>query len=354
MTRKVSRLWAIMAALSFASCTTATERPRVEVDEPYVVVPARPTPPRWPLDPIRLNQAACDECAQRGASDSSRFFFGREPLAAVDRLTTAHLEPVEPNSDAADHDFATMFTSGYFGGIYLRGALVGPAEQSTPPARLANNVTTRLSHDLDGTVGVLRRTAEAGDVAQIRQTSRRWLVPVASILGYNLGYVQVALDNPPPGVVIEPGALTCDSALRCRSEVLPLGALDRLDHVLSSLETPTEQHWQRTAAIIDQTIDRTVPSGRGVWTRLLDGSSFSPAAYSAVVDLSIGFLEVTQLALLGLAAGSNLTDSSTAQDIDSAIDGIAATASLVAWAGSYFLGLASPLPDDALPVLRCP
>jgi hypothetical protein len=86
-----------------------------------------------------------------------------------------------------------------------------------------------------------------------------------------------------------------------------------------------------------------------VWSRLLSTDGFDPAAYEAIVELSYGFLEVTEAAMLALAEGA-------VGDVRLGRRGLLLAAGLLLWSGSYLLGLTG---DDTttgptgLPTLRC-
>lgn len=76
------------------------------------------------------------------------------------------------------------------------------------------------------------------------------------------------------------------------------------------------------------------------------GADFDPAAHDAIIELSYGFLQVTEVALLGVFEGA-------AGNTAAGRAGIAASAALLLWSGSYFLGLAADAPTDDLPTLTC-
>lgn len=342
----MGRVAVVLAASLCASCTPASEPAGLDVDGRYVAVPARPAFDAWRLDAGPLDTAACTACAT-STGGPSRFFYGTEPLAAVDRMAVG--APTE-------HDLATMATSGYFGGIYLRGALSGadaaaPTQLLAPALRQVDATVTRTATHL--------LAAADGDAAAVRAASRRWLTVATAVLGYNLGYLEVALANPPAGSEGTPGAddsFQCTSPLACHSSALPLAALDDMDDVREQLDARRTAQWRAAGSEIDVVLAGTRPAGATVWNRILSGSDFSTTAYESIVDLSVGFLEVTQLAVLGLAAGTTLPAGSQpadAQLIGRAATGLRAMAALVIWSGSYFGGLASPLPNSVLPQLRC-
>jgi hypothetical protein len=159
----------------------------------------------------------------------------------------------------------------------------------------------------------------------------------------------VALENPPAGIDPDEaaGRIDCPTELSCRTPSLQLGGAGRYDATFARLVAPPDPRWRTVATQVDGLVGAAVPGGRSVWTGLLAGGGFDAEGYDAIVDLSGGFLQVAGVALAGAA------EASAGGDPDLARRSLALTAGLVAWAGSYFLGLASPLPDAALPALTC-
>jgi len=309
-----------------------------------VSMPAIPLPPAqsYAVSAAAVEELGCAECDLGSTPDDARFFYGTLPLGAVDRLVTG---------TATDRrtELGHLFASGYFGGIYLRGSLAGGvADDLSPFAPLLDQVGALTQVGLDSIVGELTRIARTGTEQEVRDATTVWSAVLAAIAGYNRGYLEVALQHPPAGVTVDPAAFSCASLFGCRSSELPLPALDALQGQLDALNGPPTFEWLSVAMAANTIGNAAVPAGRQVWDGLLSSASFDPAAYRTIVDLSVGFLEVTQAALLADLAGP------TGGDLVLARRGLEATAGLVTWAGSYFLGLASSLPNTALPTLTCP
>lgn len=311
---------------------------------PYVVsMPTIPLPPAqsYTVSAAAIEALGCDECDGNTTPDSARFFYGKLPLGATGDLVTG---------SAADTRTAlgNLFASGYFGGIYLRGNLSGGvADDLSPFAPLLDQLGALTQIGLDTIVGDLMRIAKTGTEQEVRDASTVWSALLAAIAGYNRGYLEVALQNPPAGVTVDPGAFTCASLFDCRSTELPLPELDALAGQRDALNGPPTFEWLSVAMAANSIANAAIPAGRDVWNGVLGSASFDPASYRTIIDLSVAFLEVTQAALLADLAGP------TGGDLALARRGLETTAGLVTWAGSYFLGLASSLPNTSLPTLTC-
>ena len=336
----------LMAACLVAmSCSTPGPGTMAAVHTDTVDVPAIPLPATAHLavDAAALDSAACDECnaiaATGDTADAARFFFGRLALGAIDELASM------PSPARQRALLGNLFVSGYFGGIYLRANLssigVDPADGS-PVSAVQDLIGRATLGALDDIAGDLGDAGRGGDVSGPSVT---WSVALAAIDGYNRGYLELALAHPPVGAAT-PDPLVCTSLFDCRTAALPLGALDRFAAQGAELARPTDPTSAQVASTLAGIGSASVPGGRDVWTKLLSNAGFSPAAYRSIIDLSGGFLEVTQVALWLLAAGAR-------GDVESGRAGLASAAGLLVWAGSYFLGLQSPLADDQLPQLHC-
>jgi hypothetical protein len=303
------------------------------------------------VDGSLVDALACDACADAGGSplDPARFFYGLLPLAATDALV------VGPTPDAASvrSHLGSMFASGWFGGLYLRanlssiGAASGAGAGAPDPVRdlVLVAVGDATYGSLDGFATQVSRTARWGSPAEVRSASAALSRLLAAVHGYNRGYLEVAIANPPPGAPAPP-ALDCDGPFDCRVDSLPLASLDALAGTLDRLSTPPDQRWAALAGSLGSIGESAVAGGRSVWEGLLGGADFDADAYAAIIELSYGFLEVTQAALLGVAEGA-------VGDVATGRRGLLAAAALIVWAGSYFMGLAADAPTDVLPALDC-
>lgn len=343
MSRLRVLLAALAASLVAAGCAPAPQGSIPAVVTAHASVPAMPLPPgrSMVVSAALLEQAACTECDRVEGADRDRFFSGRLALGALDALLA---EPAGPDVVG---QAGNLLVSGYFGGIQLRGVLgsIG-ARDAGPAAPLLEQVGRSTAAGLDQEVGRLQRLAADGSDAQVQRTMAD-LAPVLALLyGYNLGYLRETLEHPPVGTTID-GRIECPTPLSCRTPTLQLAGAARYDATFDRLATPAGPRWSSTAAVLNGLVDAAEPGGRAVWSQLLAGDGFDPEGYEAIVDLSGGFLQVSGVALAGAAEAASGGDPVLARA------SLALTAGLIAWAGSYFLGLASPLPDTALPQLNC-
>lgn len=274
---------------------------------------------------IRVDGPTVEEF-QCAACEDADSFYGALPAATFDALVPT------PGPQRRSELLGNLLISGYFGGIYLRGALspVGVVEPPGPPLFEAIGRTT--FSELANQVASILEIVDHGDDQAVANASKIWSNQLALVLGYNRGYLEVALANAPPGVT-PVNSVTCVDLLECRGTKFPLRLLDELSAAKASV--PSE---------ITTLLTNSVETGRGVWTAILNSNSFTPSSYSTIIDLSGGFLQATQAALWANAA--------TTATPSLRRNGLTLAAALLVWAGSYFIGLASPLPNTAQPSLK--
>lgn len=336
-----------MVVVLAAACSVPVgSLPALRTDR--IDIPAMPLPP-VPILRISaeaLEAAACVECERLASlgtpADAARFFYGQIPIAATDILFEMGL-----NGDTAEQ-LGNLVVSGYFGGLYLRNNLgsIGMDVAELPTAPILEWIGAATLGALDALAGGLVGTARTGSPDEVRSSAAFSALLLAALHGYNRGYLETVLANPPAGVD-PPEPPACPTIFDCRVPSLPLDALDALAPTRDRLDRPPDLTWEVWANALWSTAVGSIEGGRGVWNRLLSTSGFTPGAYEAIVELSVGFLEVTQAALLASAEG-------VVGDVEVGRAGLVLTAGLITWAGSYFLGLASPLPTDDLPTLTCP
>lgn len=347
--RRRGTLAVALAALLLTACTPPGGS-IPEVRSTHAMVPVMPLAPAtgWRLDETALDVLACIECAGTDP-DPAGFFYGRLPLGTGDALTLG----VWPDGSAVDARAAlgNMVASGYFGGIYLRSSLAsigaeGSAQEG--PMSGALDAIGRVSAEaFDSTAAALLHLADTGSNDEVRGASALWSVLLGAVYGYNLGYLEVTLENPPPGVAAPRHSLECGPLFDCRTPALPMASLDGFADVIANLADPPNLEWRLGSAVLRSAADGSVAGGQIVWERLLASGDFAPDAYESIVELSGGFLQLTQAALLANAAAA------FGDDIERGRVGLRLTAAIVMWAGSYFLGLASPLDDSVQPSLTC-
>ncbi len=344
-TRRLGWTFSILLACAvIASCAAPPPGMVGGVDEEHVQVPSVPLPTVASLSVTAalLDRLACDECQREGGADRDRFFSGRLALASLDALIA------DPSDPRRSEWGGNLFVSGYFGGLQLRGTLGSlGARDAGPASPLIDLVGRSTLAGIDDLVHELSSVAAEGTESMVRARATQLLPVLALLYGYNLGYVQVALERPPTGVTNPVGRLICDTSLSCRTPGLELAGATTFASSAQRLVSPPDERWSQTAALVHAVVTASVPGGRQVWAGLLSGGGFGSAGYDAIIDLSGAFLQVAGVALAGAAEGA------AGGDADVARRSLALTAGLLAWAGSYFLGLASPLNDTDLPQLRC-
>lgn len=276
-------------------------------------------------------------------ADSPRFFFGDLAVASLEQLADPTVTP-----DQTRLLLGNLAVSGYFGGIWLRDNLRDTATAATPAA-----VTAAAAPVIDLSPAALGLRLFDGLAAGLvgAAQSNPWIVntvahlsvPVLlALYGYNKGYLEVVLENPPPGVPSMADTLTCNGFLDCNSSAFPLELATRYDSALTQLDHPTTLGWAEMA-VWSKVLESATGAGRFVWQAIVAAGGLSPASYAALVDLSSAYLMVSKAAVLSsmiAAADGDAGIGSTSLRLQ---------AGLWMWSGSYFAGLASSAPSGTLP-----
>ena len=329
----------VVVGTSCAGPPTVTTRTGRALTLPSVPVTDRPG---IRIDPAHIDDAACDRCdAAGGVLGVEEFLYGDLAVDAFRRLAA----PSRPGATERAVLLGDLVVSGYHGGRWLASELDSLGAGATDPVAdaVALAVSDGLFAALADLVAATSAAAGTADPALAAGTSALLL----AVYGYNRGYLDLALERPPPGVSPDPDAVHCATPLSCTSGRFPLGAVDRWTEVDGLLAAPPSDTWTAAAGQVDALLGPSLDAGRGVWERILAGSGFSATSYGALIDTSAGFLAVTGLALRASLTGWADADPAAARaSLDLA-------AGLVAWAGSYFLGLAAPA-GGPLPTLDCP
>lgn len=304
-----------------------------------VELPTIPLPPAaaWQVSPDAFLDLACDACETGSPVDPARFFFGTAPMATVDDVVAG---------TAADRRAAlgNIFSSGYFGGLRLRGALGAGGEDLAPFAPLLDLLGALTQSGLDSVVAGISNTAAHGSPQEVRDAAGAWAALLAGVSAHNRGYVEALVDRAPEGVDVS-GALTCSSTFDCHSDRMHLASLDLLAGQSAKLASPPDVGWFAAAAAATTLASTATQAGRDAAGEL--PSSLTPEAYEALVDLSAGFAQVSQAAMLASLAGP------TGGDVALARRGLETAAALVTWAGAHLLGFASPLSSSTMPTVTC-
>ena len=344
-----------------ASSTVAGPR-RIVVSHPAESVSQAPEPesvsvnlPAMPVESgasFTVSRAfmagfAADYIAAGGnPADSPRFFFGDLAVASLDALADPAVTPEQSRLLLGN-----LAASGYFGGIWLRDNLrgTGTAATTVAPAVVTAAVKPVIDlspsaialHLFDGLAAGLVGAAQSSP--WIVNTVAHVSVPVLlALYGYNKGYLDVVLENPPPGVPSMADTLSCNGFLDCKSSAFPLELATRYDSALAKLDNPTTLGWAEMA-VWSKVLESATGAGRFVWQAIVSAGGLSPTSYAALVDLSSAYLMVSKAAVLSsmIAAADG--------DAGVGASSLRLQAGLWMWSGSYFAGLASNASAGTLP-----
>lgn len=329
--------------------------PAVAVSEPAIPEVTVQLPPMpvtddrgFTVSQRAITDAATAYVAEGGdPADSPRFFFGDLATGTLETMASVPL-----TRDQERVEMGNLAVSGYFGGIWLRDNLGAQPTQPTEPTESAQRARTLGSAPPGGWISALGLRGFGAFVAGLTDISRvPWLsapaaqasVPVLlSLYGYNKGYLEYLLDNPPPGVPSMRDTLTCNGFLDCNSSLVDLEIANRYDSALIDLEHPPTLRWV-DMKVWTSVLEFTTGAGRFVWEIITPPGGFSPNSYSALVDLSSAYLMVSKAATL--ASMKSYGD----RDAHLASTAMLLQAGLWMWSGAYFSGLASNAPRGTIP-----
>lgn len=276
-------------------------------------------------------------------ADAPRFFFGDLATGTLETLASV---PLTRNQERVE--MGNLAVSGYFGGVWLRDNLRDEPVEPVESAQLVGAAPP------GGVISALGLRTFGAFVAGLTDISRvPWLsapaaqasVPVLlSLYGYNKGYLEYLLDNPPPGVPSMRDTLTCNGFLDCNSSLVDLEIANRYDSALIDLEHPPTLRWV-DMKVWASVLEITTGAGRFVWEIITPPGGFSPDSYAALVDLSSAYLMVGKAATL--ASMKSYGD----RDAHLASTAMLLQAGLWMWSGAYFSGLASNAPRGTIPAI---
>lgn len=289
-----------------------------------------------------IASVASDYVAAGGdPADSARFFFGDLAVSSLQALAAPDITP-----DQVRTQLGNLEVSGYFGGIWLRDNLRdNPGTVQQPSAAPVDLTVSALGIGLFDAVAAGLTGAAATANPWITTTVAHVSVPVLlALYGYNRGYLDVILQNPPAGVPPMQNTLSCHGFLDCSSSAFPLQIATSYDTALTNLAAPATLPWLEMAAW-SKLLEITTGAGRFVWDAIARAGAFSPASYTALVELSSDYLMVGKAAVLSSMIGA--ADGNG----ELAASALRLQAGLWMWSGSYFAGLASNAPVGTLPAI---
>lgn len=290
---------------------------------------------------------AVDYLAEGGdPADGARFFFGDLAVASLDALADEDV-----TAEQVRLLLGNLAASGYFGGIWLRDNLrdtdaAASADPATAVAATRTSSPSAIAIGLFDALAAGLTHAAAATNSWVVTTAARASVPVLlTLYGYNRGYLEVVLENPPEGVPSMQDSLVCDGFLDCRSNAFPLAISTEYDNVLDNLDGPPSARW-REMALWTSVMEGATGTGRSVWESIARRGAFSPQSYAALVELSSAYLMVSKAAVLSsmLAYADG--------DAQVGMSSLRLQAGLWIWSGAYFGGLASDAPAGTMPEIR--
>lgn len=310
---------------------------------------------------IKIDRDAIEAFARQyvsdegGAGTNEEFFLGYLPLKAADMLCSADSGAFETESLLGN-----LYVSGYFGGIWLRDAMSGNTRQAE--ALLSNTLSEGTGETIDSSrvsvvfdvliaaAALKMKRAESGGLASIA-ACRLSLPSFLLIYGYNWGYLDYILNNPPDGAEGIERPCCCTRMLDCSVEGLNLEILDEYKDERELIENPREAggisvlRWYEMRLLTGLWAEGAVSTGSGVWENIMN-EDMDKDAYALLLDLSARFMLVAEMSIMPAMKG--YADS----DIDACRCGLLEQAAMIVWAGSYFMGLSSEAPAGTFPSIN--
>ena len=324
-----------------ATADAAVVAPGVSVRLPQLPVT---TGASFTVSTDAIAAVASDYLASGGdAADSARFFFGDLAVSSLKTLAGPDVTP-----DQVRTQLGNLAVSGYFGGIWLRDNLRDNPTAAPAPTTNAPIVDLTVS-----AIGIHLFDALAAGLTGAASTANPWVVTTVAhasvpvllaLYGYNRGYLDVILQNPPAGIPSIQNALSCRGFLDCSSSAFPMQIATTYDTALTNLVAPPNLPWLEMTAW-STLLESATGAGRFVWEAIARAGAFSPTSYTALVELSSDYLMVSKAAVLSSMIG--VADGNT----DVAASALRLQAGLWMWSGAYFAGLASSAPVGTLPTI---
>jgi len=333
--------------------------------EASIVIPDLPfwENPILEIDALLIADHGSEYCAEsREAPSSADFLLGYLALRSSDDLCQ-----MPPAKEELGKILGSLYLSGFFGGVWLRDALhprevdpqglataMMPAMGAASLGEIPGGESQPVFHFLTNVAENLIDTGLEGQSVFVANFLS--LNPFLMIYGYNLGYLEYIMANPPLGVLPPEKVIECQDFLDCEQPGAVLATLEKYKPVLDNLysrdpsasQNPSGLRWLQLNRAVETWGKSSKAIGESVWKNIMDMSSMRAPAYELLVDLSAGFMLVAELSLLPTMQGY------AEQDLEAGRCGLFQEAAMVVWAGSYFMGLASSLPEGTFPELQCP
>lgn len=307
------------------------------------------------ITPQRLLVRAEQYCEEVGSeAEAEEFVMGFLAQSATEEICYADAEEIPQL-------LGEFYVSGILGGIWLRDQLnpesIAAAEKAFMPAEIALNATPSSIEDgipLFMFERIQLLTDLLIDFANTEVESDQKLglnlsVPLfLTVTGYNRGYLEHILDNPPQGLEPPTQFLQCEHFLYCVRPGMELDVLESYADIIQQLRSEPlwslKWQWFQLATVLFGEGSKSL--GAGVWDNIgVEG--MSEPAYRLLIDLSARFLMISEVSLLAAM------DALGNENPESAQCAFRQQAAMMAWMGSYFSGLSSAQPNGTFAHLSC-
>lgn len=263
--------------------------------------------------------------------------FGKAPARLFDRVLGQGPDAVSPPSA-----LWLLHVAGYFGGLWLRAALLD-AQPEGPLRAMA------ATPDADAVAAVAESAAPgvaaaSGSDADAVAFCNARLPDLVSAYGYNLGYLEQILAAPPEGSAPPPNYVRAEGPLWSELRGKPLACMDGLWSVARRVAEPPDPRWRDLVSPVAEAQAAAAADGHQVWTDVLTVAGLDAGSFRDLLTLSAGFLAAIQAT--ALCAASAVGDERPDRGHAAAL----AQAMLSVWQGSYALGLRDPGHDATRPV----
>lgn len=272
------------------------------------------------------------------------FFLGYLPIWSVDGLCAETCEKAYVKSLLGN-----FTVSGFFGGVWLRDEIKLTTFKGMRTGKLFKRIHRGASKVFEFAIKRLVNAALKGSDRSVRILSRSSIEPFLILNGYNWGYFDYIMKNPPEGA--EPPERyreLYERFLDCRMPGVRIAVLEKYKTVLDCLYARRGEavagRWREMKAVLITWKKFSAATGSFVWHIIMNDSMPGPV-YELLLELSARFLLIAELCILPAmkcyAEG----------DIEAGRAALLQQAGMIAWAGSYMVGLTSDLPEGTFPAI---
>lgn len=297
------------------------------------------------IDEMLIASVASNYCTDPSEEVSAVYFFlGYLPLWSADGFC------VETRERAyIDSLIGNFIVSGFFGGVWLRDEIKLNAFRGRRMRDLFENVHRGAMKIFEYAIGKLTNVALEGSGRSVRMLTRLSIEPFLILDGYNCGYFNYIMKNPPKGA--HPPARYLELQKRfldCRMHGVQIDVLEKykpvLDRLYSGEGWSKGRRWSEMKAAASIWKGFSAATGGFVW-RIIMNESMPVPVYELLLELSARFLLIAELCILPAMKCY------AENDIDAGRTALLQQAGMIAWGGSYMVGLTSDMPEGTFPVL---